>query len=220
MKRRAAVLGGLLAAAALVGAPGVAPAPARADALDGDLSVESAFVTVAGGVYQLHARVRYPANADTQAALRDGVSLSYNLEVEIARERRWWLDAGVTSIALRRTLTYHAVSERYVVRESGGAAPAGPPDDPLGSDAAGSDAAREGNGQSAFATLEEALDYLGTIEGWPILVTPQVRPDSDYRISVRASVRRGRLPDALRTIMFWTDQWNRESEWYSWSLPR
>lgn len=219
MKRRAALLGGLLAAVTLLAAAGVAPAPARADALDGDLAVESAFVTVAGGVYQLHAQVRYPANADTQAALRDGVSLSYNLEVEIARERRWWLDAGVTSIALRRTLTYHAVSDRYLVREPGGAAAAGPSDEPPG-DETGGGPARDRSGQRAFATLEEALEYLGTIEGWPILVTPQVRPDNDYRISVRAGVRRGKLPDALRTIMFWTDQWNRESEWYSWSLPR
>jgi hypothetical protein len=220
MKRRAALLGGLLAALALLAAAGVAPAPARADALDGDLAVESAFVTVAGGVYQLHARVRYPANADTQAALRDGVSLSYNLEVEIARERRWWLDAGVTSIALRRTLTYHAVSDRYLVREPGVAAPAGPPGELPGDETGASDSARDRSGQRAFATLDEALEYLGTIEGWPILVTPQVRPDNDYRISVRAGVRRGKLPDALRTIMFWTDQWNRESEWYSWSLPR
>jgi hypothetical protein len=37
---------------------------------------------------------------------------------------------------------------------------------------------------------------------------------------VRASVRRGRLTDALRALMFWSDDWQRESEWYSWSLPR
>jgi hypothetical protein len=174
-----------------------APAGARADALDaldGVLEVQSAFVNLADGVYQLHARVKYPANGETVTALRDGVSLSYDLDVEISRSRRYWFDADVTAITLHRELTYHAVSERYLVRDRSGA-------------------------QSSFATLEEALASLGTVDGWPILVASQVPLDSEYRVSVRASVRRGKLTDALRALLFWNDGWQRESEWYSWSLP-
>jgi hypothetical protein len=111
----------------------------------------------------------------------------------------------VTSILLRRELSYHAVSERYVIREVGRE---------LGRDDA------RANGQQAFATLDDALASLGTVDAWPILVAPQLRADGEYRISVRASVRRGRLPDALRLLMFWTDDWHRASEWYTWSLPR
>ena len=66
----------------------------------------------------------------------------------------------------------------------------------------------------------EALDALGEVEAWPILVASQVTDPGEYTVSVRASVRRGRLTDALRTLMFWSDDWQRESEWYSWSLPR
>jgi hypothetical protein len=171
------------------------PSVARADALDGVLEVQSAFVNLTDGVYQLHARVKYPANEQTVAALRDGVSLSYDLDVEISRSRRYWFDADVTTITLHRELTFHAVSERYLVRDRSGA-------------------------QSSFATLEEALASLGTVDGWPILVASQVPLDADYRVSVRASVRRGKLTDALRVLLFWNDGWQRESEWYSWSLPR
>ncbi len=182
-----------------------APPSLRADALDGELAVDSAFVNRVGGVYQLYARIAYPISDDTRSALRDGVSLSFNLEVEIARERRYWLDASVTSIQLRRELSYHTVSERYVIRE-------------VGREFGRDDAAE--NGQQAFATLEDALASLGTVDAWPILVAPQLRTDGEYRISVRASVRRGRLPDALRLLLFWTDDWHRASEWYTWSLPR
>lgn len=174
----------------------VLPSVARADALDGVLEVQSAFVNLTDGVYQLHARVKYPANEQTVAALRDGVSLSYDLDAEISRSRRYWFDAGVTTITLHRELTFHAVSERYVVRDP-----------------------RSGL-QSSFASLEEALASLGTVDGWPILVASQVPLDADYRVSVRASVRRGKLTDALRVLLFWNDGWQRESEWYSWSLPR
>jgi hypothetical protein len=158
--------------------------------------VQSAFVNLHDGVYQLHARVKYPVNQETSLALRDGVSLSYDLDVEISRARRLWFDAGVATVTLRRELTFHAVSERYVVRDP-----------------------RSGV-QSSFATLPEALEALGTVDGWPILVASQVPNDGEYRVSVRASVRRGKLTDALRVILFWSDGWQRSSEWYSWSLPR
>jgi len=187
----AAILAPCLALCLTMGA-----AAARADALDGVLEVQSAFVNLNDGVYQLHARVKYSANEQTAVALRDGVSLSYDLDVEIARARRFWLDAEITALTLRRELMFHAVSERYVVRDPRSGA------------------------QSSYATLEDALASLGTVDGWPILVASQVPKDGDYRVSVRASVRRGRLTDALRVILFWNDGWQRESEWYSWSLPR
>jgi hypothetical protein len=171
-----------------------APA-ARADALDGALEVQSAFVNQEAGVYQLHARVLYPVNDQLREALRDGVSLSFDLDVTIQRQRRYWVDADVVALTLRRELSYHTVSDRYLVRS-----------------------ARTGE-QSSYPTLDAALEALGVVENWPILVASQVR-GGEHTVSVRAGVRRGRLTDALRVLLFWTDDWHRESEWYSWSLPR
>lgn len=168
---------------------------AAGDPLDGSLSVRSAYVNVDKGVFLLHARVQYPMSEGIRDALRDGVTLTFELDANVARERRFWFDAAVVELTLRRELAYHTVSNRYVVREA-----------PLGE-------------QQSFPTLEEALEHLGTVDGWPILVEPQLQGGDRYRISVRAGVRRGRLPASLRALLFWTDDWHRESEWYSWSLP-
>ena len=166
----------------------------RADALDGVLEVRSAYVNVDSGVFLLHARIEYPNNPLIRDALRDGITLSFDLDTRVERNRRFWFDAEVVALTLRRELAYHAVSERYVVRDS-----------------------RSGDQQS-YSTLEEALKQLGTVDGWPILVEPQL-DGGQYQVSVRAGVRRGRLPSSLRALMFWTDDWHRTSEWYSWSLP-
>lgn len=180
----------LLAAAILaVGAAGV-----FADALDGSLEVRSAYVNVDNGVFLLHARVQYPMNPAIRDALRDGVTLTFDLDTRIERERRFWFDATIVDLTLRRDLSYHAVTDRYLVRD-----------------------ARSGN-QESLATLEEAIDSLGQVDAWPILVEPQLGGGS-YLVSVRAGVRRGHLPSSLRVLMFWTDDWHRESEWYTWSLP-
>jgi hypothetical protein len=167
-----------------------------ADALDGVLEVHSAYVNVDRGVFLLHARVEYPVSPTMRNALRDGVTLTFDLEVRIDRERRLWFNSNIVEVTLRRELSYHAVTDRYVVRE-----------------------VRSGD-QTSFATLEEALDFLGKVNDWPIVVEPQLdEGQGNYSISVRAGVRRGSLPASLRALLFWTNDWARVSEWHTWSLP-
>ncbi len=170
----------------------------RADALDGVLEVRSAYVNVENGVFHLFARVAYPVNDDIRAALKDGLTLYFDVNAVVSRERRFWIDADVANYTLKRELHYHAVSDRYVVR----------------------DMDVRTNDQRNFSTLEEALEALGTVDAWPILVASQLSPNRQYRISLRAGVRRGQLADSLRVLLFWTDDWHRESEWFSWSLQR
>ena len=132
---------------------------ARADVLDGVLEVRSAYVNVEQGVFQLFARVAYPVNDDIRAALKDGLMLSFDLDVVVSRERRFWVDETVAEYTLRRELLYHAVSDRYVARDVD---------------------ARNGE-QRSFATLEEALEALGTVDAWPFLLSPQLSPNRQYR---------------------------------------
>jgi len=183
----------------LVGLMACTAGSARADALDGLLEVRSAYMNIDNGVFQLFARVAYPVNEDIRAALKDGLTLTFDLDVIVARERRFWVDDDVANYTLHRELVYHAVSDRYLTRDI----------DP-----------RATMQQHSYATLEEALEALGTVDAWPVLVASQLSANGEYRVSLRAGVRRGRLPDTLRVLLFWTDDWHRESEWFSWSLPR
>src|SRR5690242_13300310 len=92
-------------------------AAASADTFDGTLAVKSAYVNVDHGVFHLHARIEYPVNPTVQNALRDGVTLVFDLDTRVERERRWWWDANIVELTLRRELAYHAVSDRYVVKD-------------------------------------------------------------------------------------------------------
>src|SRR4030095_3266758 len=187
----------LLTLLAFIATSGV-PA-ARADALDGVLEVRSAYATPENGVYQLFARIVYPVNDDIRAALKDGLTLTFDLDVIVSRERRFWMDETVAEYTLKRELNYHAVSDRYLTRE-------------IGTNGSGD--------QHSYATLEEALEALGTVEAWPFLLAPQMSANRQYRVNLRAGVRRGRLPHTLRVLLFWTDDCHREAECFSWSLPR
>jgi len=163
-------------------------------ALEGILEVRSAYVNVDKGVFLLYARIEYPESPALGEALKDGITLTFDLDARVDRDRRLWFNAAIVDLTLRRELTYHAVSDRFVVRDT-----------------------RSGD-QTTFATLDEALTFLGRVDAWPILVEPQL-DGGNYNISVRAGVRRGNLPASMRAILFWTDDWARVSEWYTWSLP-
>jgi hypothetical protein len=165
-----------------------------ADALDGVLQVRSAFVDLDHSVFQLHARVDYPMTPAISDALRDGVDLIFDVNARVERARRFWMNSTIVDLTLRRELAYHTVSDRYVVR------------DPASGD------------QQTFATLDAALLYLGTVDAWPILVEPQLETGAQYIISVRAGIHRGHLSSSLRALLFWTNDWSRVSDWYTWSL--
>ena len=75
-----------------------------ADALDGDLEVRSAYVEVDHSVFQLHARIAYPMNPQILDALRDGVTLAFDLDTRVVRVRRLWFDAMREKIMGQRVL--------------------------------------------------------------------------------------------------------------------
>ncbi|MFI4914207.1 MAG: DUF4390 domain-containing protein [Steroidobacterales bacterium] len=170
--------------------------PAAAGSLEGDFEVRSAYLVYDHGVVQLNAHVQYPLNDRIRTALLDGVTLAFDLDVTISRRRRLWVNAGILDMNLRRELSFHAVTNRYVLR--------GP----------------DGSEQESFATVEAALERLGRVEDLPILDESQLTGPGPWQVGVRADVRRGQLPGALRALLFWSDDWNRSSDWYSWTLTR
>lgn len=167
-----------------------------ADPLDGPLEVRSAYVTLDNGAYQLTARIAYPMNEEIRRALQDGITLSFDIDTQVLRHRRLWTDATVVAYTLHRELSWHAVMQHYVVRDL------------------------ERGDQGNYATLDQALAAIGSVDNWSILVESQLQPDASYEIGVRAIVRRGTLSSTLRALMWWSDSWQRTSDWYTWSLPR
>jgi hypothetical protein len=166
------------------------------DPLDGELEIRSAYAVPSHGVVMLSARVAYPGSDLLTASLKDGVTLSFDLECVVTRHRRFWFDAEAVNLVRHRELTYHVVTDRYLLRDV------------------------DSGTQQSFPTLEAALADLGSVEEWPIAVDSQLHGDGQWQIALRAGVRRGHMPDTLRALMFWSDAWHRTSDWYTWTLVR
>jgi hypothetical protein len=161
----------------------------------GRFDIRSAYVERAEGVYQLNATLDFEVIAGARAAIRDGAPFTLHLEIVVRRERSYWLDELVATLDQSYELVYHALSDRYLVRNV------------------------NSGEQVSFATLDAALDSLRVISNLPILDQALVQPERRHEISLRASVDVRTMPDTLRFILFWSDDWRQRSEWYTWS-PR
>lgn len=155
--------------------------------------IRSAYVEPIQGVYQLTATLVFDLPEGARRVLREGVPLTLDLEIGVRRSRRLWLDENVAMLEQRYELSYHALSERYLVRNV------------------------NSGEQSSFATLDAALDSLRVVGNLPILDQALVVADARHEISLRAHLDLRTMPDALRFILFWSEDWRQDTEWYTWS---
>lgn len=155
--------------------------------------VRSAYVEPVDGVYQLNATFEFSVPEAARAAVNEGVPLTLDLEIAVRRSRRYWLDETVATLEQHYELVHHALSERYLVRNL------------------------NSGEQSSFATLDAALDALRVVSNLPILDGSLVVPERRHEISLRAALDVPTMPDALRFVLFWTEDWRQRSEWYTWS---
>ena len=158
------------------------------------VAVRSASLSLDQDVYELDTRIELRLPAEALQAIEAGLTMRLEYEIVLTRVRNFMLDATVAELAQRYELSYHALSQRYLVRKL------------------------NTGEQQDFGTLQAALDRISEIRGLPVIDAALVEPGRQYNVGVRALVDLNTGSDALRWILFWTDDWSVKSEWYEWPL--
>jgi hypothetical protein len=189
------IRGAIIAAVAVLLVGGVALAQEPVERA-GYFEVRSASTELVGGVHMLDARLQLVLSSDALKALNSGVPLTIEIQMQVIRSRRFYLDALDAELAFRFELEYRPISQRYIVRNL-----------------------NSGN-QDSFATLYSALNSLGRIQRLPVIDESLLVPERDYRVRLRALLATEQYSAPLRLLFFWRDEWQLESEWYEWKLGR
>jgi len=177
---------------------------AAGDPLNGTFEIRNAAIEHDEQGYRLSVQIELPVDDSVRDALRQGLPLRLELEVEVSRPRRFWPDATLATATQHYELTYHAVADRYRVEK--------------GTDQHSS--AITNGDPTTFADLDSALQALGKIEQLPIAEAAAVDDPRRYNVNVRATVSVGDLPATLKLLMFWREDWKRSTEWYTWPLSQ
>ncbi len=166
----------------------------QAEGLEGRFEVRSADLQLKDGVYHLNAHLDLPVSDAVRRGLADGVPLTIELDLAIARVRQLLPNSRVAELTQRYHLQYNAVSAHYILRND------------------------NSGQQQSLSTVDAAIELLSDVRGLPVLDKALIAGDRRYEASVRARVDYGSVPFSLRVVMFWVNDWHRESDWYTWTL--
>jgi hypothetical protein len=166
----------------------------RADGLEGRFEVRSADLQLQDGVYHLNAHLDLPVSDAVRRGLAEGVPLTLELDLDIERVRQLLPNARVAELTQRYHLQYNAVSARYILRND------------------------NSGQQESLSTVDAAIERLSEVRNLPVLDKALITVDRRYEASVRARTDYGSVPFTLRVVMFWVNDWHRESDWYTWTL--
>jgi hypothetical protein len=156
--------------------------------------VDSASFALDQDVYELDSRTTVTLPDDARRAIEAGLALRLDYEIEIQRVRRYVPDASVAELVQSYELNYHALSQRYLLRNL------------------------NTGEQQDVGTLAAALERLGEVRGLPVIDRSLLEKGVPYEARVRAVLDMSTAPDAFGWLLFWADDWSASSEWFTWSL--
>jgi Domain of unknown function (DUF4390) len=145
-------------------------------------------------VYELTAEVVITLPDEARKGIEAGLALRVVYEIVLSRVRGYWPDATVAELEQAYELSYHALSQRYLLRNL------------------------NTGEQQDFGSLQAALEQLGDVRGLPVIDADLVEGDGRYEVSLRAVIDLSTTPAALQWLLFWTDDWSVASEWFTWPL--
>ncbi len=165
-----------------------------AHAQDAAFEVRQASLQRQPGGYYLNALIDIRLPGYIQQAFDQGFDLPLILEVEVLRQRGWWLwDKRLQTIRQRFRLRYRSLSDSVRVLDL-----------------------KTGE-HRYYDDLSDALAALSVIFNRPLLARDALKPGERYRIRLRFGIDQGELPIPLKSSSLWQNDWNLASDWYEWS---
>lgn len=163
-------------------------------ALADGIYIRSANTTLTDKVYRLDAEIDYRLSQELLDALHNGVTLTLLVEVEIIRKQSYWLDDTLASLAQRYQLNYHALSQKYQLKNI--------------------NSGRTIN----YDNLQSAIKALGSLNDIPILDQDLLHQRETYYARLRAGLDVHKLPTPLLILSYIMPGWQPRSEWYTWPI--
>lgn len=160
------------------------------------IEVRQASTRLQGGVWFLDADIAYTLNDPAREALDNGLALDIELTIRLTQRRRVIWDSTFAELRQRYQLQYHALTERYIVRNL------------------------NSGEQASFGSLNAALDALGTVRALPIIDDALLARGERHYVNIRAVVDIKQLGGPMALVRFLWNDWRIAGDWVRWRLDR
>lgn len=161
-------------------------------AAESSIRIKSAELQLLDDYYSLSADAEISFDKEIEDAVNKGVPLSFLIEFQIVRPRKYWFDDEIVTISQDVTLSYHALSRQYLVNR--------------------------GAHQQSFESLAEAAQALGQIDEWKVVEKSALEKGETYRAAMLIRLDQTKLPKAIQVDTIGSEKWNLISQKFEWTL--
>lgn len=151
-----------------------------------------AALTADDGSYVLEADIDFNLNPRLEDAVERGVALYLVLEIEVTRNRWYWLDERIIRRKRTHRLSYHPLTRTYRLTL--------------------------GSLHQSFDTLDEALQPIRHVRNWSIMPRDRLQPGASYDVGLRFRLDTSQLPKPFQVTALGSDDWHLETEWLRWTF--
>jgi hypothetical protein len=150
----------------------------------------SVFATEDG--YALSADFAIDLGLRVEDTVSHGVPLYFNLELEVTRPRRYWIDEHILSHALTYRLSYNALTRQFRL-STGGL-------------------------HRSFDTLSDALRAMGRIAALPIADKNTFKTGEHYEMALRLALDHSQLPKPFQIDAIASRDWQIDAKVLNWQM--
>lgn len=162
-----------------------------------DFAIQNGAPFIKDRIVNLNTVLDLKLTSRAEEALQKGIPLEIVAEVRVIQQRWWWTNKVISDWDVRRRLLFHALSRQFIVSR------VYPPAE-----------------SRSFATLDQALIYMGHLDDVQVYLTArkQFYPDARYFVEMRARLNIEALPALMRPLAYVTPSWRLSTGWHRWPV--
>ena len=142
--------------------------------------------------YEVSVDSEITLNPTLEQALEKGVVLYFVTKFSLIDSRWYWLSDEVARGKMRVGLRYYALTRQFLLNYP--------------------------SQSQSFNTLAEALQALGQLRDFPLVVKSELRTDVDYHASLRIWLDLTRMPKPFQVEALGSSKWDFSSEKLEWQM--
>ncbi|WP_305333069.1 DUF4390 domain-containing protein [Nitrosomonas sp.] len=156
------------------------------------IQIKSVSMAAVGQGYEISIDSEIALNATLEQVLEKGIVLYFVTKFSLDDSRWYWLYDEVARGKLRVGLRYYALTRQYHLNHP--------------------------SFSQSFNTLAEALQALGQLRDYPLIVKSDLKSDVDYNASLRIWLDLTRMPKPFQVEALGSRKWNLSSDKLEWRM--
>jgi hypothetical protein len=160
----------------------------------GNITVKDARTTIVNDIVHLDLDLDLEFNPEVIDALRSGIAVEFDIDVEFSRTRWYQLNDQVAQSKHRYRVAYQPLSEQYLLI------------DVITGD------------RRTLLGFDDVVAALSSLRGLPLVEISAFKPDRKYVGAVQVRLDIEALPAPMRPLAYFSRAWRMASDWFEWTF--